>query len=73
MPGILKPELNSKKNIQEFINSIQDEKLKQVIQKHLGDILLLGTDASDRQKEDARRKFHTAVKKLVEKESRLEE
>ena len=73
MPGILKPELNSKNNIQAFINSIDDEHLKNVIQKHLDEILLLGTDAPERQKEEARRKFHSSIKKLIDKESRLEE
>jgi hypothetical protein len=67
MADILKPELSSKKNIQEFINSIEDERLRKLISDHLGDLLIAGMP-EDKRAEEARHHFQEAVKKLIEAE-----
>ena len=65
MADILKPELSSKKNIQEFINSIEDERLRKLISEHLGDLLIAGMPENNKA-EEARHRFQDAVKELIE-------
>lgn len=68
MTDILKPEQSSKKNIQEFINSIEDERLRKLISDHLGDLIIAGMP-EDKKADEARRRFQEAVKELINAEA----
>lgn len=65
MANILKPELSSKKNIQEFINSIEDDRLRKLVSDHLEDLLIAGMP-DNKKAEEARHRFQDAVKELIE-------
>jgi hypothetical protein len=65
MPDILKPEKNSKDNILLFLETIEDEELRELIKLHLENILEIGANQdADRA---LRNEFFDAISQLVNK------
>lgn len=67
MSGILKPEKSSNENILLFLETVEDEELRELIKNNIENILAVGAD------EDAdrshRTSFFDAISRLIEKRS----
>lgn len=67
MPGILKPEKGSKENILLFLETFEDEELRELIKDNIENILAVGADEdADRTR---RTSFFDAIGQLIEKRS----
>jgi hypothetical protein len=65
MPGILKPEKSSNENILLFLETVEDEELRELIINNIENILAVGADEdADR---SLRTSFFDAISRLIEK------
>ena len=63
MPNIMQPDKSSRENIMMFLESIENEGLKNLINDHLDAILSVGNDSEN---QEQRQVFMSAVKTLIE-------
>jgi len=68
MPEVLQPDKTSRENIQLFLDSIEDEELRQLIEENLDQILAIGAERGSTQ--DQRETFFSAVSDMIEKRLR---
>jgi len=68
MPEVLQPDRTSRENIQLFLDSIEDEDLRRLIEENLDQILAIGAERGSTQ--DQRETFFSAVSDLIEERLR---
>ncbi len=72
MPDQFQPTQGSRANILDFLDTVQDEKLKDLLKSHLEDVLTAGRfDASNPSALPSRQRFFRSVEQLIQ--DRLEE
>ncbi len=67
MPDILKPDKNSRENILLFLDTIEDEDLRQLLIDNIEHILLVGAEQD--QNRNHRTTFFQAIEQLIETKS----
>ncbi len=65
MPGVLKPEKSSKENILLFLETIEDEELRDLIKNNIENILAVGSE-EDIERSN-RNSFFEAISQLIDK------
>ena len=72
MPNILQPDSGSRDNLSAFLQTIEDEGLRNLLTDHLQDILTIGRIGSGKETQAHRESFFKAVETLIEARAKEE-
>jgi hypothetical protein len=65
MPNVLRPDRDSRENVVFFLQSVQEEALRQVLLEHLDGILAVGQLGFGKETQEHRDAFFAAIAELI--------